>query len=874
MILRVVLLAAALPLLSADPAVPTFRLPNTAAPIRCALNLTVIPEKETFSGVIDIDTSVLHPTDVLWLNAKGLNILEASYTPVKAKAVSAKVRYEGKDFLGLAFNHPLHVGTGRIHIRYEAPLSRRENSGLFTQQKDGNWYACTQFEDTDARRAFPCFDEPAFKIPWNITLHVREGDQALSNWPVAAEIPEGNGMKTIRFAPTRPLPSYLVAFAVGPFEMVDLGKVGMKGTPLRIIVPKGHLAEADYMAKAMPELFTRLEQYFGIPFPYPKLDSLAVPRQMGAMENAGLIINQEGFLLAGPASQTTWFKHAASEIAAHEMAHQWFGDLVTMAWWDDTWLNESFASWMAARILRDWKPEWELDATRMRIRKIALEADSHLSARQIHQPVTTEDDIKDAFDEITYQKGETVLNMFESYLGPERFRQGIRRHLRQHADGNATMQEFLAALAAKRSPRIARVFGTFLDQPGVPQVTVELQTGPSGNLLHFAQRRYLPIGSKATGTKLWTIPLDFRYTLHGKVVQRRVLMKTTELNVKVGGAPGDLGTVVLNQNALGYYIAIPKGDLLPHTLVGEAGLPLAEKLNLIMDVDAAVQAGECPADQDLALVLRFARDPNSHVLQAVASLATQMGNDLVPHENRPAFARLIQACFGERARALGFAPKAGESDGDRFLRQILLTLVGLQGEDATLRAQAKELTLRWLDDRSVLDPDLVNPVLTLAAGKGDRSLFDRLLKEAKAEKQSSIRHLMLRALGLFQNPEIVKIALAGVLDQDLNANEAMTILQAASSTPGTRQMAYDFMKENWETILGRLPAGSAGMFTYLATGFDDATHYADVEAFFRDRIAGSPGAPRELAITLETIRMREARKAALQPGVIAFIERY
>src|ERR1035438_425718 len=627
MILRAALLTVALPLLSAEPAIPTFRLPDTATPVRCALEITVFPEKETFSGVIDIDARVTRSTDILWLNAKGLTILEASYQAKRGTAVPAKVRLEGKDFLGLAFDQPLHPGVGRIHISYKGPLSRRETQGFFTQQEDGNWYATTDFEATEARRAFPCFDEPSFKVPWAVTMHVREGDQALSNGPVAAETLEGNGLKCIRFAPTRPLPSYLVAFAVGPFEMVDLGKVGMKGTPIRIVVPKGHRSEAEYMAATIPELFTRLERYFGIPYPYPKLDHLAAPRQGGAMENPGLIIYNEGLLLAGPASRTTDFKRYGSEVAAHEMAHMWFGDLVTMAWWNDTWLNEAFATWMAARILRDWKPEWEPDADRMDVRNDALDADILLSARQIHQPVTTENDISNAFDGITYEKGATVLNMFEAYLGPEQFRQGIRHHLRRHADGNATTQEFLAALAAQGDPRIVGSFGTFLDQPGVPFVTIEQRKGPGGNILHFTQRRYLPIGSKAPGPQLWRIPLALRYALHGKVVQRRVLMETPELDLKVGGVPKDLSSVVLNLDAKGYYIANPKGDLLPRIMAGAARLSVAEKLALIRDVEAAARAGECPADQALALVPRFAKDPNSFVILAAAALAERMGND-------------------------------------------------------------------------------------------------------------------------------------------------------------------------------------------------------------------------------------------------------
>ncbi len=347
-----VLILAATGFAAKTPEAPTLRLPDGVAPIRYAIDLTVVPDRDRFQGSAEIQVEIRQPQSLIWLNAEKLEISGATWSSA-GHTVTATLAPGGDNFAGFRFPEPIE-GSGTLRINYEGHISRKSSAGIF-QMKDGErWYVYSQFEPTDARRAFPCFDEPSFKVPWQLTLHVPQNDMALANTPELSENAEANGMKVVEFAVTKPLPSYLIALAVGPFDAVSAGKVGK--TPLRIITPKGRGAEARFAAESIPQLLKLLEKYFGTPYPYEKLDSIVMPISNFAMENAGLITYGQSLLLAKPGSDTIGRQRECAIVTAHEMAHQWFGDLVTPAWWNDIWLNEAFATWMENKITGEWKP--------------------------------------------------------------------------------------------------------------------------------------------------------------------------------------------------------------------------------------------------------------------------------------------------------------------------------------------------------------------------------------------------------------------------------------------------------------------------------------------------------------------------------------
>jgi len=338
---------------------PGIRLPRTFRPAAQRVWLTIVPSSPGFSGRTEIDGTLDSATDVVWLNADVLRVGSA-VARVGTEEVQAEPVVRDDERVALRFPRALPAGPVTLRLEFQGTLFTHEDSGIFRQQSGGDWYAFTQFEETDARRAFPCVDEPAAKIPWELTLRVPAGLTAVSNTSVAAEAPAGEGMKEVRFRQTRPLPSYLVAFGVGPFEIKQARPAGKKRVPVRIIAPRGRAHEAAWAARVSPEILEGLEDYFGMAYPYDKLDVLAIPFtvQFGAMENVGLVTFREALVLTRPENDRVARRRAYAAVAAHEFAHQWFGDLVTTAWWDDIWLNEAFATWMTPKIIEHWQPSW------------------------------------------------------------------------------------------------------------------------------------------------------------------------------------------------------------------------------------------------------------------------------------------------------------------------------------------------------------------------------------------------------------------------------------------------------------------------------------------------------------------------------------
>jgi alanyl aminopeptidase len=862
-------------LAATDPQPPKLRLPATAEPAGYTVELAIDPGKETFRGAIDIDIRLKEKTDLLWLNGTDLKIERASASAGR-EPIGVRTIPGSEDFVGFAFDRAISPGTLKLHVAYTGNLEEISTQGLFRQKEGEDWYAFSQFESTDARRAFPCFDEPSYKVPWQLTLRIPKRSSAVSNTPVEFESAGADGVRVVRFKKTEPLPSYLVALAVGPFEYVDAGRVGMKKTPIRIVTPRGKGAQARYAAETTGPLLEKLEAYFGMPFPYAKLDQLAIPQTVtfGAMENAGLITWSERILIAPPAEETIQFRRLQASINAHEMAHQWFGDLVTLAWWDDTWLNESFATWMAGRTIVDWKPEWQEDVARIVSRSDVMAEDTLVSARKIHQEVASNDDIVNAFDNITYQKGAAVLMMFEAWVTPEKFQAGVRRYLAAHRNANATERDFLDALESASRPGVAAAFSTFLDQPGVPLLDVSLDCGSGSAKLALAQKRLLRLGSRAPAPQIWRVPVCAR-AVEGVKTGRSCALLTEP----AGSVPAPAGAcpeaVLANDGERGYYRALYKGDLLGRLLaVADKELTLPERVGLIRDVDALSEAGALPMADALALVPRFSGDSSRHIVQATIRIADDIHEHLVAEDLRPNYARFVSRIYGERASALGWTPMPGDSDETRLLRDALVPFVAREGEEAQLQAEAKRLALRWLDDRSAIAADMAGAVLEIAARNGDRALFDRFRDALKTAKDRRDRQRLFDALGAFRDPALVKEALALFLTGDFDPREADAILFSASQKEASRQIAWDFVKTNFDAIVGKMPREMTGILPEFGNSFCSEAHRKDVETFFRGRIERLPGGPRNLAQTLEQIDLCNASRAAQEPSVRGFLATY
>jgi alanyl aminopeptidase len=858
---------------------PKFRLGDTASPVRYAIDLTVVPGESAFRGAADIEFTVTESTPVLWLSASELTV-ESATLRAGGETRAATVTPGGASFVGFAFDPPLAPGSGTLHVAYSGKIQTTSSAGVF-QLRDGQnppWYVYTQFEPTDARRAFPCFDEPRFKTPWQLTLHVKREHLAASNTPIVSETPEAGGMKRVAFAPTRPLPSYLVAFAVGPFEVVDLGKGGRKRIPLRILAPAGRGGEAEFARAAIPEILKLLEAYFDSRFPYDKLDSVVMPIGNFAMENAGMITYTHPMLLAKPASATHNFQLECASVAAHEMAHQWFGDLVTTAWWDDIWLNESFATWMSSKIVDEWKPEWKEPVSVVQSSLGVMGLDSLASTRRIRQQIQNDSDIANAFDNISYEKGAAVIGMFESWLGEKPFQSGVRLYMKQYADRAATTADFLAAISKAAGSDVARPFNTFLDQPGVPLVTADLRCADGSPRLGVAQRRSLPIGSRGETKQTWTIPICVKYPAGGAEVRECQLVSGASAEIGLTKAASCPAWVLANAGETGYYRVLYRGGMLG-SLLGDGGsrLTLAERVGVLGDVNALANAGEIPPGDALALVEPFSKDPDWRIVSQTTGIAGMLRPPLVPDELLPNAARFLRKVYGDRAHQLGWISKPEDSEDTKTLRRQLVGLVATSGEDDQLRNEAVSLALRWMKDRNSVDPNIAGTVVATAARQGDQALFDRMRADLRTTSDQQQRGILIGGLANFRDPALVKQRLALLLTGEFDFREVMGAFFSGPS-PQTRRLPFEFVRDNLDALLKVLPRGVGADFAaYLpmvGAGFCSVPERAELEAFFKPKVDGYAGGPRILAQSLERIDLCIARRQALGPSLAEFLKRY
>jgi alanyl aminopeptidase len=855
------------------PTAPLLRLPTAVRPTGYTVELTMDPVAGTFQGVADLALQVVEPTSVIWLNGKALTVKEASLTQAGA-AVAVTPAPGNNEVIGFTLARPLAKGPATLRITYEGVSSTRELEGAFRAQERGDWYIFTQFEPIGARRVFPCFDEPAYKVPWQLSFHVPAGSVAVTNTPLLSEEARANGGRTYRFARTQPLPSYLIAFGVGPFEFVDAGVSGRNKVPTRIITPKGRTAEAAYAAKVTPQILARLEDYFDMPYPYEKLDTIAVPLFGGAMEHPGLITFNSESLLSKPSEDTPGRQRGFSSTQVHELGHQWFGNLVTLAWWDDLWLNESFATWITPRIVEDWQPTWDAPVQRVQYRSYALETDSMVTARRIRQPIENAGDIQSAFDGITYGKGAAVLAMTEEWLGREVFRRGIQRYLRKHAGGNATAQDFLAALSAEAGQDVGKVLGTFLDQGGAPIITATLDCSGKVPKVALSQRRYLPVGSQGEAARTWGVPMCVRYGVGATTGRACTVLNQERAELPLPEAKSCPDWLYPNAEGAGYYRAEVSGEPLRKLLaVVDKRLTRAERVALLGDAGALAKAGVLPAGDALALAARFADDPDRLVFSASLELLDVVDGRFLSEAGRASYARFLRDTYGPRARKLGFSPRPGEDEDTRLLRPRLLELAGRGGKDPKIIAEAKKLAGKWLENRGAVSPEVVFPVLGISAANAGAEFAPKFQAALKTEKERKVRDQLLAGMASLRDPQLVQQTIRMVLDPSVDVREVMWVMYGPSQAPETRDVVYAFVKENYDAIAARFPEEFTGYLARVGGAYCDAERRKDVADFFTERNARIPAGPRIMSQVLEDVDLCIAQKAAQSASIDAFLNK-
>ncbi len=454
----------------------SFYLPGDAIPRKETVQLTIDPARETFEGAVSIDVELPAPASVIWLNAKNLTIASASIAQGDTLR-PARIVPSSDERIGIGGGQPL-VGPATIRIAYQGRLDDKGLAGIYRRKVEGEWYAYTTFTPIDARRAFPCFDEPRFKAPWDISIRVKREHKAFSNGRQISETEEPNGWKLVKFATTEPLPAEIVAFAVGPFDVYDGGVAG-HGTPIRVITAKGHAAEGHAAAEATTEVLRPLEAYTGIPYAFGKLDHLALPEgTFGAVENPGLITYRVRNLLIPPSEETAARTRAIRALEAHEIGHQWFGNLVTQTTWEDVWLSEGFATWISAKMMDQEQPPERAHLGAIIAREHMMAMDNPARLRPVRMSVSnganSREIMRDVYNRVVYDKGAAILLMLEGWLGEDPFRDGLRDYLNEHRFGNASTDDLAAALRSASGKDPSRVLNTFLNTAGVPELRGEL----------------------------------------------------------------------------------------------------------------------------------------------------------------------------------------------------------------------------------------------------------------------------------------------------------------------------------------------------------------------------------------------------------------
>ncbi len=837
--------------------VPGLRLPRDVLPVAYTSTLTIDPDKATFDGVIEIEVRVVKPTARVWLNARNLAIAVASATIVApdAKPLVATVIPGNDDVIGLQFDAPLPAGTVKLNLRYAGVVQDENALGIFRQQERERWSVFTQFEPLDARRAFPCFDEPDMKATWQLTLRIPENLRAVSNMPVEATSTLQGGLRDVTFKRTPLLPSYLIAFAVGDFDVVDAGKAGLDATPISIITPKGRGAEAAYAAANTGAILAATEKYFGMAYPFPKLDLIAISKSTfgSAMENPGLITYTGRSLLVRPDELSPGFEQRFIGTTAHEIAHMWFGNYVTMAWWDDLWLNESFASWMGSTVTQEVRPEWGGTGWRAYQRSRAMEADRLPSARRIRSPVAAGGDVQASFDGIAYAKGESILTMFEAWLGPEKFREGVRRYVSKHAWGNATAEDFFAALASADDAVVPALRG-FVERAGFPVLDVALNCTDKPALV-LAQRRFESVGAPAGDAVHWAFPACFEY---GDAKQGRevcVLVKDARQVVPLPTTTCPQW-VIANRSGIGYFLPQLSPALYAALPQARDVLAPADYGALLGDLGMLASSGVVDYAVALPVAAGQAGNTDPRVARRAADVPFRLPQSLLDADNIAQYAAWVRRNFGERAAALGWLPTPGESADVLRLREGLVPLVAVRGADAALAKDAQRLATLWLADRKAVPPSARRMVLegaAMTAGSAGAPLFDGLLEVALASKDANERDDVLAALGSFRDPALLDRALALTLDARLATRDSTAPLEQALRGAATSPAALAWLARNIDALTARHPPDYQGYWPAWAVAACTGAERAQFVAIFESRAKGFDAGPLVYRKALEKI---------------------
>jgi puromycin-sensitive aminopeptidase len=839
--------------------------------------LTLAPDLErfTFSGEESVEVEVLDPTFQIVLNAAELHISEARLKLKNGAVLQAKAleQNEAAEVATITFDQRLPQGGATLELKFTGILSEQLR-GFYRSQyttPDGQqrYLATTQFEATDARRAFPCWDEPSLKATYQVTLVVPSAFQAISNMPVEEERAAGNGAKMVRFAESPRMSTYLLAFIVGDLKCVE--KKASNGTLVRVWTTRGKEEQGRFALDNAVNLLSYFNEYFGIPYPLPKLDHIAVPDfAAGAMENWGAITYRETALLYDPENSAATSRQRILEVVAHEMAHMWFGDLVTMAWWDDLWLNESFASWMGDKAVDHLYPDWHMWTQFVfQDTNTALSLDGLRNSHPIEVEVKDPAEIREIFDAISYSKGGSILRMLEGFLGEETFRQGLHAYLSQHQYANARTADLWSALETVSGKPVTRVMDSWVKQVGYPLVEVRKQRQDDEVALHLSQRRFLYdhlLGEGEADGTLWQVPVSVIQAGKRESVSTLMGEKAAALSLGKGSSQAPWFKVNAGQTAF-YRTAYEQEDWERlRAAVGRLEPPAIDRLGLQNDAYALMRAGYASATLFLSIAEAYSNETDATVWNDLSANLRSLEGLICDEPFLPQFHAFARTLFAKATRKVGWDARPGEGHLDVLLRNTVLGQAGAYADAEVLR-EAKARFEEYLKEPARLHPDLRAVVLALVGQEGERKTYETLWSlEKKADLQEE-KMRFLGALARFRQRELLQETLERTLNPaDVRPQDTVAVVGAVAANRYGRDLSWEFIKKHW-TEIDRRYSRTFGLMRLVATtgSFTTLEKAQEVEEFFRAHPA--PSAARTLQQALERIRLNAAWLKRNRPGL-------
>jgi aminopeptidase N len=828
-----------------------YRLPTNIKPTFQAIHLTIDPDAPDYQGSTSIDLNITENTTKIGFYQLDLGIDKAILMNGDV-TIPLTVTTGDYDINWGVAQQVIKPGQYQLKIDFHG-LVNTSSDGMYLSKFEGNNYIFTQFEDMHARRAFPSFDEPSFKIPYQMTITAPADLTVASNTPVEVSAKE-DGMQTVRFMKTPPMPTYLIAYTVGPLDAAEITGLSVPG---KIYVPKGYADKTKFVVEHTPEILASLEGFFGMDYPFKKLDFVAVPNfTHGAMENAGLVTFRSSLLLLADEPDLSE-RGSSLNTVAHELAHMWFGDLVTMAWWDDLWLNEAFASWTASYVMMELYPE--LNYKDRIIQEGAFNADASPTTKPVKKLVRIQPDVMDGLG-LNYSKGESILQMIESLIGTDNFRKGVQAYMKKHAWGNTQDTDLWAALDAVADFNLSAMMRTYLEQPGYPLMTFAENGTVTQTRYHFA-------GAEVTPQR-WAVPLNISYKKNGKIQHKLVFIDAKDTQLP---ELAEADWIFPNDNATGYFRwQIPQQQM-TELLADINLLNSREKKNLLYNLDALLAAGKVPLEQVMLALDTLAKDADPIVVRAtVSSLSSFLY--LVNDANKADFAKLINRNFAPVLAKLSLQQGVNDNEARLRLRNTVYALLGKHGLDNKLIQQSEALAKDYLADTRSVPNGIAKTALSVTTKYASTAWFDKILEAYRVSDIPAIKNTLLYSMS-FQDDMTIERMLDLAISDDVPPANTISMLRVGSRTIEDKTLFYRWLSQNMAAVTAKMPAYHIARMPELVSRHCSKENLALAQAFYPPYLLKFEGMARSYDVMLDSAEQCIALKDKNQQAFDDYLNR-